>query len=155
EISLRLMAGAKPSDIPPSTAPNTIAFDWRQLKKWNIDETKLPPGSVVNFRQPTFWQLYRQYIIGAIAIVLIQALLIVWLLLTRARRRSAELRAAQEHRRLDEVVSNVPGMVWESRIDPATGQRKTTFVSQYVEKMLGYGVDNWIDRSGFGLSLVY
>lgn len=155
EIGLRLMAGAKPSDIPPSTAPNKIAFDWRQLQKWNIDETKLPPGSIVSFRQPTFWELYRRYIISAVAIVLIQALLIVWLLFTRARRRSAELRAAQEHRRLNEVVSNVPGMVWETRLDPATRQRKTTFVSQYVEKMLGYDVDDWINRSGFGLSLVH
>lgn len=155
EIGLRLMAGAKPGDIPPATVPNTIAFDWRQLQKWNIDETKLPPGSVVSFRQPTFWQLYRRYIIAAIAIVLIQALLIVWLLFLSARRRSAELRAAQEHRRLNEVVSNVPGMVWETRFDPTTGQRKTVFISQYAERMLGYSVDDWTDRSGFGLSLVH
>ena len=155
DISLRVMAGAKPSDIPPATAPNTLAFDWRQLQRWNIDETKLPPGSVVSFRQPSFWELYRRYIIGAVAIVLIQALLIVWLLLTRARRRSAELLAAREHRRLNEVVSNVPGMVWETRIDPATRKRRTTFVSQYVEKMLGYDVNDWLDRSGFGLSLVH
>jgi PAS domain S-box-containing protein len=155
ETGLRLMAGAKPADIPPSTAPNTIAFDWRQLQKWNIDESKLPPGSVVSFRQPTFWQVYRWYVIGASAIVLVQALLIVWLLLTRARRRSAELRAAEEHRRLNEVVSNVPGVVWESRLDPATGQRRTTFISQYVEKMLGYDVNDWFVCSGFGLSLVH
>ena len=155
QVSLRMMAGAKPSDIPPSSAPNTIAFDWRQLQKWNIDESKLPPGSIVNFRQPTFWELYRWYIITAIAIVLIQAVLIVWLLFTRARRRSAELRAAQEQRRVNEVVANVPGMVWETRVDPVTRRRKTTFVSQYVEKMLGYGVDEWMTRSGFGLSLVH
>ena len=155
EIGLRLMAGAKPSDIPPSTVPNTIAFDWRELQRWNIDETKLPPGSIVNFRQPTFWQLYRWYIISAIGIVLIQALLIVWLLFLRARRRSAELFAAQQHRRLNAVVSNVPGMVWETWLDPTTGRRKTTFVSKYAEKMLGYDVDDWTNNIGFGFSLVH
>jgi len=155
DLGLRLMAGAKAQDIPPETAPNTIAFDWRQLRRWAIDQRKLPQGAEVRFREPTFWEVYQWYIIGAIAVVLLQAVLIVWLLITRARRRSAELLAAQQHRRLNEVVSNVPGMVWETRIDPVTGQRKTTFVSQYVEKMLGYGPDEWLNRSGFGLSLVH
>jgi len=155
DLGLRLMAGAKPQDIPPETVPNVIAFDWRQLRKWGIDENKLPQGSIVQFRVPTFWQAYRWYIIGAIAIVLIEALLIIGLLINRARRRSAEVLVEQQHRRLNEVVSNVPGMVWETRRDPVSGQRKTTFVSQYVEKMLGYAPQEWLNRSGFGLSLVH
>jgi PAS domain S-box-containing protein len=155
DLGLRVMAGAKAQDIPPETVPNVMAFDARQLRKWRIAEDSLPAGSSVRFKEPTFWQVYRWYIVGAAAIVLIQALLIVWLLIMRARRRSAELRAAQEHRRLDEVVSNVPGMVWETRLDPASGQRKTTFVSQYAEKMLGYPAEQWLNRSGFGVSLVH
>jgi formate hydrogenlyase transcriptional activator len=155
DVGLRLMAGAKAQDIPPETAPNVIAFDWRQLQKWGIDEGRLPQGSTIRFRVPTFWEMYYWYIIFAIAIVVVQAILIIGLLITRARRRSAELLVAQQHRRLNEVVSNVPGMVWETRVDPVTRQRKTTFVSQYVERMLGYPPEEWLKRTGFGLTLVH
>jgi len=58
----------------------------------------LPLGSVVRFKPPSIWEQYRWYIIGTLAIVAIQALLIVGLLLHRARRRRAEasLRESQE-----------------------------------------------------------
>ncbi|PYS85878.1 MAG: hypothetical protein DMF62_17740, partial [Acidobacteria bacterium] len=57
--------------------------------------------------------------------------------------------------RLTEIVANVPGIVWESRTDPATGARTTTFISDYVHKMLGYTSDEWLkEPPGFGLKLV-
>ena len=33
-------------------------FDWRQLQRWGIDESRLPPGSEIRFRVPTVWELY-------------------------------------------------------------------------------------------------
>jgi PAS domain S-box-containing protein len=73
-------------------------FDWRVLKRWGISESRLPPDSVVRFREPTIWEQYRWYIIGALAIMAVQALLILGLLLHRMRRRQAEgeLRESQE-----------------------------------------------------------
>jgi PAS domain S-box-containing protein len=100
--------------------------------------------------------------VGAIALIVLQALLIAWLLLTRARRRQAELRserfasqAALDHKRLEEVVSNVPGVVWESRFEPGTTVRKTVFVSPHVEKLLGYSVDEFLSTPGFVSSIIY
>ena len=74
------------------------AYDWRELRRWGISETRLPPGSIVQFQQPTFWEQYRWYISGALAIIALQTVLIGGLLLHRARRRRAEakLRESQE-----------------------------------------------------------
>ena len=36
-------------------------FDWRELQRWHVSESQLPPGSVVRFREPTLWQRYRWY----------------------------------------------------------------------------------------------
>jgi formate hydrogenlyase transcriptional activator len=99
ELALRVLAGEKPDNIPVQSSPPAVAsVDWRELRRWGISEGRLPPGSIVQFRQPTFWEQYHWYIIAALAIITIQALLIVGLLLHRARRRKAEaeLRENQE-----------------------------------------------------------
>ncbi|HEY8187143.1 MAG TPA: sigma 54-interacting transcriptional regulator [Pyrinomonadaceae bacterium] len=161
-IGLRVLAGERPEEIPQETAPTVITVDWRELQRWGISEQRLPPGTVVKFRQPSFWELYKWSAIGLVAAVIIEALLIAWLLFLRARRRQAEeenLRLAvvaeAEHRRLNEIVSNVPGIVWETIIDPETNQRKTTFISDYVEKTLGYTTEEWLAQPpGFGLRIM-
>src|SRR4051812_41749488 len=162
DVSLRILNGERPEDIPPQTAPNVTAFDWRELKRWGISEERLPPGSVVMFRQFSFWELYRWYIVGGVAACVIEGLLIVYLLIAQRRRRRAERERLRltalveaEHRRLNETVSNVPGIVWASLIDPDTDTRKTTFISDYVEKMLGYTAEEWLSSPpGFGYRLM-
>jgi len=65
-------------------------FDWRALKHWGIDETRVPAGSTVRFRQAGVWEQYQHYIISAVAIVLFQAALIAGLVVQRVRRRRIE-----------------------------------------------------------------
>ena len=65
-------------------------FDWRQLRRWNIQLDQLPPNSDVRFREYTFWEQNRRYIAGALAIFLTQSCLIAGLLMQRSRRRRAE-----------------------------------------------------------------
>jgi len=90
-VALRVLAGEKPADIPIRVAnTNRYMFDWRQLRRWHIDERRLPPGSILLFRQPTFWGLYKWRVVAVISICVLQALLIVWLLITRYKRRRAE-----------------------------------------------------------------
>jgi PAS domain S-box-containing protein len=100
--------------------------------------------------------------IAVVAALLMQAALIIWLLAMRSRRRQAELEshslarlAETEHKRLNEVVSNVPGVVWETRVDPITRERQPTFVSDYVEKMAGYTPAEWMSAPEFLPNLLY
>ena len=162
EIALRLMAGETARDITPQTVSTLSMADWRELRRWKFDEQRLPAGTIVRFKELTFWERYKWYVIAVGFGLLLQSGLIVWLLLTQARRRQAESErerlasiAEAENKRVNEVLSNIPGVVWESRIDPATGARQTTFVSKYVENMLGYKSQEWMDESGFGLSRVH
>jgi formate hydrogenlyase transcriptional activator len=99
ELANRILNGTAPASLPFEIRTDGVPmFDWRALKRWGISESRLPPGSVVRFREPTFWEQYHWYIIGALAIMAVQAVLIVGLLLHRARRRRAEvkLRESQE-----------------------------------------------------------
>src|SRR5262249_43287051 len=38
---------------------NAYVFDWRQLQRWGLDDTQLPPGSDVRFKQPSAWELHK------------------------------------------------------------------------------------------------
>ena len=53
EMTLRILEGAKPEDIPVEAARMSPIFDWRQLQRWRIDESRLPPGADIRFRVPT------------------------------------------------------------------------------------------------------
>src|SRR5262249_25394491 len=89
-VSLRILSVEKAEAITLLTGPNVKVFDWRQLRHWGISERSLPTGSVVQFRQPSLWEIYKWYIIGLVALVIVEALLIAGLLLLRGRSLQAE-----------------------------------------------------------------
>jgi PAS domain S-box-containing protein len=161
EIALRILNGARAQDIPVASAPTVAMFDWRQLKRWGINESSLPPNSIIKFREVTFWQSYKWYIVALISAVIIEGLLILRLLFTQTKRRQAEREtqrqheiAEKAHRRLGEIVSNVPGIVWETVIDPLTKERKPTFVSNHVRKMLGFSPREWLESPETARALI-
>jgi len=90
EIAVRVLNGEKPQDIPVVTSNHDYMFDWRALKRWGMNEKNLPPGSVVLHRQLSFWELYKQYVVAAILVILVQSAAILGLLWQRARRRKTE-----------------------------------------------------------------
>lgn len=89
-MGLRMLAGESAQSIAPQTVPNVTMVDWRQLRRWGIDEAKLPAGTVVRYKEFSVWELYKWRIIGAITLIVVEALGIVWLLFTQAKRRQAE-----------------------------------------------------------------
>ncbi|MEA2206243.1 MAG: two-component system, cell cycle sensor histidine kinase and response regulator CckA [Blastocatellia bacterium] len=60
-----------------------------------------------------------------------------------------------QRQRLDSIVKSVPGMVWELWANPDAAAQKIDFVSDYVETMLGYSVDEWISTPNFWLTIVH
>ncbi|HVG28180.1 MAG TPA: PAS domain S-box protein [Pyrinomonadaceae bacterium] len=60
-----------------------------------------------------------------------------------------------ERRRLRDLVANVPGVVWEAWGVPDEGSQRIDFVSDYVEQMLGYTVEEWLATPNFWLTIVH
>ncbi|MFL6229230.1 MAG: PAS domain S-box protein [Pyrinomonadaceae bacterium] len=60
-----------------------------------------------------------------------------------------------ERRRLKELVANVPGVVWEAWGEPDASSQRIDFVSDYVERMLGYTVEEWLQTPNFWLTIVH
>ena len=105
QLALRVLSGEKPENIAVQSSPLAVAnVDWRELRRWGIDGKRLPPGSIVQFRQLTFWEQYQWYIIAALAIMALQAVLITDLLLERARRRRGETDLQRNREQLAHVT---------------------------------------------------
>jgi len=155
DIGARVLQGERPETITPQAVSSVPIFDWRELHRWGIDETLLPSDSTVRFKQQSVWEEYRWYWAGLSAVIVVEAVLIGALLFVRMRRRQAELENQRLSSRLEEILANVPGIVWESREQPNTELRRTTFISDYVFTMLGYTAEEWLAQPpGFGVRIV-
>ncbi len=75
----------------------------------------------------------------------------------RAEQEREALAAQIESERLrqNNLVANVPGVVWEAWGQPDTGEQRIDFVSDHVEKMLGYSVEQWLSTPNFWLTIVH
>src|SRR5262245_12751754 len=98
QLALRILGGERLGPKEIVEASNPYLFDWRQLRRWGIDESRLPAGSVMRFREPSVWDLYKGHIIAAIVLSTTQSTLIDMLQAQGARRQRAEdqLRARRE-----------------------------------------------------------
>lgn len=102
DAAIRVLGGEKPGQIKFEPLGFALPkYDWRELRRWGISETNLPPGSEVLFRELDIWERYRWQFMLISAVILVQAGLISGLLHERRRRRLAEVEARQ---RLSELA---------------------------------------------------
>jgi signal transduction histidine kinase len=108
-VAMRILSGEAPGSIQtPPIGFGTPKFDWRELQRWNISESRLPPGSEVYFRVPGIWEQYRPQVTTGLAVLLLQAAIISWLLVERRRRHFAQAEASSRRReviRLNRVTT--------------------------------------------------
>ena len=145
EIAARVLSGEQVDNIPVVHDPYLqIRMDWRQLQRWHIPESAVPPGSIVLYRKPTLWQSYRKYVLAAIVLIVAQALLIIGLLWQRARKRKAEAVLLESEERFRVMANTTPSLVWmcdqHGKIT-YLNERRLAFTDPDLKA--GYG-DSWV-----------
>lgn len=117
-IAIQVLRGASVTNFPPRLIdPLDPRYDWRELRRWNISEDRLPPGSTVLFREPTLWEQYRWKIIGVLSVVLLQALLITFLFLNLVKRWRSEKLLRESEQLFRTVADSAPVLIWMSDVD--------------------------------------
>ena len=134
-IAIRILDGEPAASFPPMIVPaQAPRYDWRELQRWNISADRLPPGSVISFRQPTVWERYRWWMVGALVIFAAQAVMIASLMLQRARRRRAEAELSQSQQ-LMELATNAGGLgLWSRDLE-----RGEVWVNPPLRTLFGFG----------------
>ena len=99
-------------------------FDWRELQRWGISESRLPRGAEILYRSPSIWDTYRWHIAGIVALLILQASMITGLVLQRNRQQRADSELQRTRGELAHVtrISSLgePFSVAGPRIEPAT-----------------------------------
>jgi len=102
-IAVRILNGERPEAVPIVRGANAYMFDWRALNRWGFRESRLPPGSAVLFRPPSFWERTKWTWVAALLAILCLGILTLYLRLKRAKNRqmglSGMLITAQERER--------------------------------------------------------
>lgn len=130
-LAARVLNGERPQDIAVEPVQLATIFDWRQLRRWAIDESHLPTGSEVRFRELTVWDRYRWIILGALGIMALQAVMIVGLVVQRVRRR--EVRALKESEQRYALAASAGRVgVWDLDVET-----KTIYVDPALRAVLG------------------
>jgi len=113
QLAIRILDGedAQAAARSESYQPVPI-FDWRQLQRWKISEQRLPSGSIVLFKEASYWEQYHRVIVTALSLVLLEALLIVALLLQLRRRRLAEASLRESEQRMSLTVDAAEIGIW-------------------------------------------
>ncbi len=113
-IAIRILHGEPAASFPPRiVGPDRAQYDWRELRRWNISQERLPKGSVIEFRIPGVWDRHRNLILAAISVVLVQTILILGLVVNLTRRRRAERSLRDSEERMQLAASAADLGMWE------------------------------------------
>jgi PAS domain S-box-containing protein len=139
QLAGRVLAGEKPADIPVRVADtNRYVFDWRQLRRWGIDDKNLPAGSVLLSKAPTFWEQYKWTVAAITTITILQTVLILGLLIGRRRRRRAE----EVRNRLAAIVESSEDAILSEDLDG-----RITGWNEGATRMYGYSAAEIVGKN--------
>ena len=100
DMVLDVLRGKPVQDIPIRIIPGSFMFDSKQLHRWGLSESNLPVGSIVLYREPTFWQRSKSLLITSFVIVTGLLGLVIYLLFEQNQLR----RARNEQMRLSGLL---------------------------------------------------
>jgi signal transduction histidine kinase/ABC-type uncharacterized transport system substrate-binding protein len=121
ELAGRVLRGERPPPIEGDTL--AYRFDARQLRRFSLDARRLPPGSRIEFDEPSLWQVYRSHVLAGLVLLVLETWMIATLLINRAERRRAEETLAAQLR-FETMVSDLlagqmtlPGGAADARVE--------------------------------------
>jgi len=78
-IVSELLEGKRAEDIAIEVLPSMLMFDWNELKRWDIPESRLPYGSIVLSREASLWERSKWSWVMALLIILTLSALAAYL----------------------------------------------------------------------------
>lgn len=145
-VALQILSGTRPSSInTPIQKPGPAMFDWRELQRWAVSENRLPTGSIVLFREPGVWERDKWLIIGSVAALGAQSLLLTGLLVSRVRRRRTEQSLRESEGRFRVLANSASVMIRMSDVDALATDFNTPwldFTGRRLEAVQGTG---WLE----------
>lgn len=110
ETSLRILKGEPVSHFPIDTAERIPVFDWNAMQHWKIQESQLPPGSLI-INKPFMLEYRNLFIAGGVVAGLVGiwmlGLLVVYSRKVKVAGSSAARKLRREQKRMQLTVNSI------------------------------------------------
>lgn len=147
DAALRILGGSSPGSIKiPVQRAGPHIYDWRELRRWGVNENRLPAGSLIRFREPGVWDRFKWAIIGGVSGLVAQAILIGALLFNRQKRRRVEQSLRESEGRFRVLADSAPVMIRTTGTDARSTDFNApwlTFTGRPLAAERGAG---WLER---------
>ena len=100
----RLVVGHDVAPDSETVTPNGLFYDWRQVRRWDIDSDLIPRRATVMFRQISVFEAYRWQILTGLSVIVVLLAFSAFLLVSIHRRRQLQLALADANEHLEEKV---------------------------------------------------
>ena len=135
DLALDILSGKNPSGIPSRTRlPLQDRVDSREMERWGFSQASLPAGTSVEFQEPTPWEKYRYWVLGAFFAFAAQAAIIALLLIQRGKRRAAEKLLKESEDRMAFAAASTNMGIWQ--LDVNSGD---LWATEHCRAMFGLG----------------
>lgn len=131
-IARDIFSGNQLSDDVQLVGNTSYMYDWRELQRWQIPESRLPAESDVQFKTFSFWEANAIRIILTIVFILIQTGFIITLLILLGQRRRTEAATLKREAEFRAIFENS-----RDAITVSTGG-VTLMVNPAFVEMFGY-----------------
>ncbi len=136
-IALRIMRGEPMDQIPVNTtSPSRYMFDYKQLRRFDVDENLLPPKSVVINKPVTLYTENKRLVWFATTIIFTLSAVILILGINNRRRKRAERNLWANQQRFRDFAESAADWFWETDSD-----MRFTYVSKRSQEVLGVPTD--------------
>jgi len=113
ELAMKILQGAKADEIPViCNPPVTNMFDYRELKKHNINIDKLPKDSLIKYRPPTFLQKNKKLIRNLTLVIAFLTTIIAILVIALRRINNARRLYQTSQDQLRTIINTLPSQVF-------------------------------------------
>ncbi|MFH1983130.1 MAG: ABC transporter substrate binding protein [Pseudomonadota bacterium] len=146
ELALRVLSGERPAAIPviKDGGPNRYIFDDSVLKRFDLPASRLPAGSTVINRPPSFYDQYRR-LVWQVALAFGMLLLFtVVIALNLLERRAVETKLKKSEDKFRTLVETSSDWIWE-----VDARGRYTYVSPKIKELLGYAPEEVIGKTPF------
>jgi PAS domain S-box-containing protein len=114
-FAVRILRGEDLRNMPVILkSPCFPMFDYRQMERFGLKTSLLPPGSLVINQPSSLYQAYKTLIWGGSAVILVLTVLVLVLFLNITKRRRAENALQDSEERYRSLVQNLPMGVWRA-----------------------------------------
>ncbi|WP_342373758.1 ATP-binding protein [Myxococcus stipitatus] len=100
-LTTRVLGGAREEflePLKPTSSDEPLTVDARALRRWNIPRERVPAKVRLVFDEPTLWERYRWWLLAALTLSGLQALVVGGLVVERRRRMRAQAELAERQR---------------------------------------------------------